>query len=100
MGRHVVEYSCDEFAAEVTYLEDSVYELAWNDFVANSWTELFGTEEDAIGRLALLIVSVREGRLFKSPPETFADVFNQFITGQLCTVGEEPGYRAVTNDDA
>lgn len=93
MGTHVVQYECDDFGADVTLMDDGRFQLCWHDFVANTWVETYNCQDDAIARLALLIVANREGRFFSNEPTSFSLCWNEFVTAQLQTVKKEPGYQ-------
>jgi hypothetical protein len=57
--------------------------LTWTDFVANEWSETFGTLGLAMARLSVLHNAVAMGAFLKDTPQDFTKNANDFLKGQI-----------------
>lgn len=57
--------------------------LTWTDFVANEWSETFGTLSLAMARLSVLHNAVRRGAFMKDTPQDFDNNANDFLKSQI-----------------
>ena len=57
--------------------------LTWTDFVANEWSETFGSLGLAMARLSVLHNAVGRGAFMKDSPHDFTKNANVFLKAQI-----------------